>query len=91
MTKDDMMLGGPGLGGYAFHADVYCVRCSHDIIRELPQEVYSDYRARDSEEVPQPVFFGEADSAQHCGKCGVYLYGPQEEGTPTTFRRVTGD
>jgi hypothetical protein len=77
MTKTDMMLGGPGLDGYTYCADVYCVPCAHEIIRTLPREVYSDLEARDSDAVPCPIFFGEADTAQHCGDCGEYLYGPQ--------------
>jgi len=33
----------------------------------------------DSEEVPQPIFFGESDSAEHCGECGEHLYGEDPE------------
>ena len=31
MTKRDMLLGGPGLDGYAFQADVYCVPCGQQL------------------------------------------------------------
>ena len=79
MTKKDMLLGGPGLDGYAFNADVYCVDCSKEIINELPDIEYDDLDFEDSEKVPQPIFFGESDCAQHCGNCGEYLYEPQEE------------
>jgi hypothetical protein len=75
MNKHDMLLGGPGLDGYAYCADVYCILCGHALIRALPREQYDDLDARDSEQVPQPIFFGESDTVQHCGECGEYLYG----------------
>lgn len=79
MNKRDMLLGGPGLDGYTFNADVYCIECGRALIQALPREQYDDVDARDSEQVPQPIFFGEHEIAQHCGECGEYLYGPQEE------------
>jgi len=79
MNKREMLLGGPGLDGYAYCADVYCVACGQSIIEALPREEYDEVESRDSETVPQPILFGEADTAQHCGECGAYLYGPQEE------------
>lgn len=86
MTKNiyglaDCLLGGPGLDGYAFNADVYCPDCAEKIARK----VFAGGRRVDwitfcdSEEIPQPIFFGESDTAQHCGDCGEYLYGPEEE------------
>ena len=75
MNKRQMLLGGPGLDGYAYNADTYCVPCGQRIIENLPREDYGDLDACDSEQVPQPIFFGEADSAQHCDTCGEYLYG----------------
>jgi hypothetical protein len=33
-TLADALLGGPGLDGYAFNADVYCVPCGQAIARE---------------------------------------------------------
>jgi len=77
--------GGPGLDGYAYNADVYCVDCGEEITREIAAKVAptltgtDDPLFSDSETVPQPIFFGESDSAQHCGKCGEYLYGEDEE------------
>lgn len=78
----DALMGGPGLDGYAFRADVYCVDCGRKAIREvfaeLPNGEIDDLLFQDSETVPQPIFFGEADCAQHCGDCGEYLYGTEE-------------
>lgn len=78
MRKADMLLGGPGLDGYAFSADVYCVECGRAIIRDLPDRDYDDLEVGDTEIVPVPIFFGESDSVQHCADCGEYLYGPEE-------------
>jgi len=79
VNKREMLLGGPGLDGYAYQADTYCIEHGQAIIRALPRERYDELDANDSETVPQPIFFGESDSAQHCAECGEYLYGPQEE------------
>ena len=80
MKKRDMLLGGPGHDGYGFNADVYCVDCGREIINKLPDVEYDDLDFRDMDKVPQPIFFGESDSAQYCGNCGEYLYGPIGEG-----------
>ena len=82
-TKRDATLGGPGLDGYAYQADVYCVECSHDIIEGLDWPC-DELTFQDSESVPQPIFFGESDIAQHCADCGEYLYGPQDENPAET-------
>jgi hypothetical protein len=79
MNKRDMLLGGPGLDGYAYCADVYCVPCGQRMIEALPREKYGELEARDSDTVPQPIFFGEADTAQHCGECGEYMYGQEPD------------
>lgn len=79
VSKRDMLLSGPGLDGYAYLAAVYCVPCGHALIEALPRDHYSDAEAHDSECVPVPIFFGEADSAQHCDDCGEYLYGGTDE------------
>jgi hypothetical protein len=76
MTLRELLLGGPGLCGYAYNADLYCVECGQDIIRECYPYIRGDEDAqRDSESCPQPVFFEESDVAKHCGNCGEYLYG----------------
>ena len=78
----DALMGGPGLDGYTFNADVYCVDCGRDIIREVFHKAggtLDDLAFRDSETCPQPIFFGEADSAEHCGDCGDFLYGQTSE------------
>lgn len=81
LTLRDALLGGPGLDGYAYQAAIYCKHCGQDITRQVFADnpsgiLYPD--AQDSEVVPQPVFFGEADYAVHCEECGEYLYGPLE-------------
>lgn len=82
LTLWDALLGGPGLDGYAYRADVYCAPCGQAITREVFErfpEGVPDPLAQDSDELPQPVFFGESDTEQHCGDCGEYLYGGEEE------------
>jgi hypothetical protein len=78
-------LGGPGLDGYTYCADVYCIACGEAIYETIAAEIapklsgIGDPLFSDSETVPQPIFFGESDSAQYCGDCGEYLYGEGEE------------
>jgi len=89
MTKREFIFeatkGGPGLDGYAYAADVYCVDCGRKIIREIAPKLApgiedtDDAAFSDSDQVPQPIFFGESDSEEHCADCGEYLYGPMEE------------
>lgn len=87
MTEDrspyslkDALMGGPGLDGYAFNADTYCVDCGRDIIRKVwPAGGLGWPEFQDSETLPQPIFFGESDGPQHCADCGEYLYGPQDQ------------
>jgi len=83
------ILGGPGLDGYAYNADTYCVPCGRAICEalaedgELAQPGSPEFS--DSERQPQPIFFGESpDNAQHCAECGHYLYGetPEHEEVP---------
>lgn len=80
ITRREALLGGPGLDGYAYCADVYCVPCGRDIIQRAPQAVFSDSRALDSDCLPQPIFFGEHETTQHCADCGTYLYGGVSHG-----------
>lgn len=80
MTLAEALLGGPGLDGYVYNATVYCVDCGKDIIKQVFADVPpTDFESGDSDVLPQPVFFGESDTAQHCDDCGEYLYGPQGE------------
>jgi hypothetical protein len=70
-------LGGPGLDGYAYCADVYCTDCGESIINDLAtsQDHWDDIPL-DTDTFPQPIFFGESpDYPQHCSDCGQYLYG----------------
>ena len=55
------------------------MECGQEHIRKAPQEYFADSRALDTDHVPQPIFFGEADTAQHCADCGEYMYGPEED------------
>ena len=78
-------LGGPGLDGYAYRADVYCVACGEAITRAIASSMapringIDDPTFQDSEQVPQPIFFGESDSAERCAGCEAFLYGEEEE------------
>jgi len=83
-TLEDLLKGGPGLDGYAYNADVFCITCGQDICETLWNErgtkpiSWVDFC--DSEQWPSPIFFGESeDCAQHCGDCGAYLYGEESE------------
>lgn len=84
-TIKDALMGGPGLNGYTYRADTYCVPCGREIICSLfaPPRVIngeiSDLAFTDSDALPQPIFFGESDFAQHCGSCGIYLYGTAKQ------------
>jgi len=76
------LLGGPGHDGYAYNADVYCVECGQDIIRDLYVSDYDALLSGDSNDAPSPIFFGEStDCEQHCGNCGEYLYGESQDDT----------
>ena len=74
------LLGGPGHSGYAYKADVYCVECGQTIIMELYQADYAKLESGDTDDSPQPIFFGESpDCEQHCAKCHEYMYGESSE------------
>jgi hypothetical protein len=75
---EDFLLGGPGHDGYAYCADVYCVDCGKAIIEDLYSTNYDALESSDTNDSPQPIFFGESDCAEHCADCGEYLYGEQE-------------
>ena len=80
MTRKEALLGGPGLDGYAFCADTYCVECGQARILKAPQEYFADSRSLDSDHVPQPIFFGEhPDRAVHCADCSKYMYGEESD------------
>jgi hypothetical protein len=78
---DDLLMGGSGHCGYAFNADVWCVECGRDLVRLKWRNGDRPNNAtfQDSNEWPQPIFFGESDVAQHCAGCGEHCYGPEEE------------
>ncbi len=82
MKKDlqEFLLGGPGHDGYAYKADLYCVDCGQIIIRGLYADNYDLLLSEDTDDSPQPVFFGESpEYEQHCAECGEYLYGESKE------------
>jgi len=78
-------LGGPGLDGYAYNADTYCIDCGLAITRDILYsgesgiKSTSDTAFRDSEVIPCPIFFGESDRAVYCSHCGEYMYGSNNE------------
>jgi len=79
MTKNEMLLGGPGLDGYVYQADTYCVSCGQGIIESGPDFIPAPLD-QDSETTPQPIFFGENDHRKvYCAVCGEYLYGEDDE------------
>lgn len=76
--------GGPGLDGYAYQGDTYCIECGELLIFDLGANVIAEIWGTDdplfcdSDTVPQPIFFGESDSGTYCAQCGDLLYGPEE-------------
>jgi hypothetical protein len=80
MTKREALMGGPGLSGYAFNSDTWCVRCGQDIIRGLDLEKIPTHLHGDTDHVPQPIFFGDTDREVHCACCGEYMYGTRKDG-----------
>jgi predicted RNA-binding Zn-ribbon protein involved in translation (DUF1610 family) len=73
-------MGGPGLDGYAYQADVYCPACGESICRSIIAS-YPDHAVTDNSEIPcdsndfpQPIFFGESDNEEYCADCGERLY-----------------
>lgn len=77
-TLDELLLGGPGLKGYAFQGDMLCIDCGRWTIRELFNAAGGDGDTTDSGDssvMPQPAFFPESEQAVHCGNCMEYLYG----------------
>ncbi len=86
VTLKNMLASVPGLDGYAYQADVWCVDCGQRIIRELWNARGCDINpptqddTSDSDQWPVPIFFGDSpDCAQHCCDCGDYLYGTEPE------------
>ena len=85
MTKEEFLeeafKGGPGLSGYVYDAEVYCVDCAKKIMQELVNawEHLPDELPTDSEEFPVPVFFGESESPEYCADCQEFLYGDDPE------------
>ena len=84
LSRQGAVTGGPGLDGYVYNADVYCIDCGREIIHSIydgcPRGMTGIEfpEAGDSETVPQPIFFGESDTEQHCAECGTYLYGEEQ-------------
>ena len=71
--------------GYAYRAETYCRECGEKIYRRIAAVVApklagtGDPLFSDSETCPQPIFFGESDYACHCGDCGEYMYGQDQD------------
>lgn len=79
--EKECLMGGPGLDGYAYLADTYCADCAAGIVDAIKSDIApklsgtTDPLFSDSEICPQPIFFGEHETEQNCGKCGKFLYG----------------
>lgn len=77
----DALMGGPGLDGYIYNAEVFCIICAREIIYGLwddrKNEPWTWCEFSDSDSMPQPIFFGESDESVHCCNCGEYMYGPE--------------
>lgn len=71
----DALLGGPGLDGYSYRADVYCIADGRRLIENIFRiGTRLDWQTfTDSERVPQPIFFGESDYPEQCATCGELL------------------
>lgn len=69
---------------YIYQADLYCLTCGLVISQELslagkqPDTLdnESTYDSDDFPKGPYPDGGGDADTPQHCGKCGVFLENP---------------
>lgn len=75
------------LGGPVYQCEIYCPGCGEAYVRDVVlaeledpagARTVEDFLDLDTDDFPQPVFFGEADGPQYCADCGEYLYGPQE-------------
>ena len=66
---------GPGHNGFAFRADTYCVDCGQALVNHLA--VIDTIDSGDSNDYPQPIFFGESDSQVFCADCDDFLYGDE--------------
>ncbi len=68
------------MDAYIYEADLYCSDCIEEIkknipIEEVPEDT-GDENTFDSDDYPKgpyPDGGGEADSPQHCAKCGIFL------------------
>lgn len=69
-SLDDALAGGPGLDGYAFQADTFCIDCGREILRQLGADRdgrgWEELEFHDSAVLPQPIFFEPVD---YCGAC----------------------
>jgi hypothetical protein len=71
----------PGVPEYIYQADTYCERCANEIKKELSLSgnvpANLDETQYDSDAYPKGPYYGqEADSPEHCAKCGVFLENP---------------
>ena len=72
-TREDVFAGGPGLRGYAYQTEILCENCARSLFKD--EGPFTEAEFKDSEKVPQPIFFEDHDLAQHCTVCTKYLYG----------------
>jgi hypothetical protein len=67
------------MNAYIYRADLYCEKCATAIKTEIDNAPMRPLTYMDSEHFPQgpyPNGGGEADSPQHCGRCGLFLENP---------------
>ena len=85
----DLILGGPpGLNGYTYQADTWCVECGREIIKALVTAGslmnLAEREIQDTDTIPQPIVFGEAATSQYCANCGTFIGRiPKHEQTST--------
>lgn len=69
----------PEMDAYVYKAALYCADCANQIIQGLQPLTWPSVMKADSEYVPQgpyPNGGGEADTPQHCDRCGTFLENP---------------
>lgn len=63
---------GPGHDGFVYNADTFCVDCGETIINDVLRPDTED--TGDSNDFPQPIFFGESDYDEYCAHCGELMW-----------------
>lgn len=81
------------MDAYIYQADLICEDCAAKVKRKLDKQRIED--TGDSGDYPQGPYSdggGEADSAQHCGMCNVFLENPlTSHGAEDIKQRIAED